>query len=767
LITIGLRRLLVVLIGLVLLEGCLTGCHWRDPNVRKQQFLSSGTKYFGQGRYREAALEFQNAIKIDPRFAEAHYQLAQCFIKEGLWKGALAELSTTVNLEPQNWQAQIDLGNLELAGHQYQQAEDRASLVLLSKPDDVNAHTLLALALSGAGDAKNALAEMRKVIALAPDKASSYQDQAAVLLAAKQVAAAEDSYKRAVSLEPNSAAPLISLGDFYARQLRFPDAETAFQRAIAIDPRNPTARGSLAEVYLADGKEDAAVDVLKRAKADLRDNPAAYLMLGEFYARTGQTDKAYAEFSDLYRDHPKDPLVLSGYIQALIAADHLDEAQRLNDQALKENPNSATGLLAKGQILLEEGRAADSAAVFQSVVGNEPNNAFAHYCLGLAENATGHSAEALNEFEQAVKLQPNLIPAQKALARLALDRNELDVASAGANALLNARPGSADGYDLRGIAEARMKDYASAEADFRKAIELAPQDPVAYTRLGDVRIAQANYSDAEALYNQALQLNPAFTEALNGIVIAYDREKKPETAVIARIQDQIALAQNNAAYYTMLGQALYKEHDLEKAQSALEKAVALDGKNPGTLLLLSETEAARGATAQAIENAQRAIKLSPGDVRGYATLADLEEKSGDWEKAEQTYQQAMNIDPHFGFGAINLAILLLDHGGNADTALSLAEIAHQSYPDSSKAADTLAWAYVAKGGLNNDQRAVGLLQEALNKTPGDPGYLYHLGVAYERMKKPAAAAAQFRQVLKLDPGFEKRDEILKYLASLN
>jgi len=96
-------------------------------------------------------------------------------------------------------------------------------------------------------------------------------------------------------------------------------------------------------------------------------------------------------------------------------------------------------------------------------------------------------------------------------------------------------------------------------------------------------------------------------------------------------------------------------------------------------------------------------------------------------------------------------------------ALSLAQTARNKMPDSSGAADTLAWAYVLKGA---NGLAVDLLQKAIQQAPDDPTYRYHLGVAYQRMNNAAAAAAQFRQVLKLNPGFVKGEEIRKYLADV-
>jgi Tfp pilus assembly protein PilF len=81
-------RTLIQFLGAVLLAGFVLGGCSRDPNVRKQKYFDSGTRYFHAGKYREAAIELENAIQLDPNFAAAHYQLAQCYIREAFWNGA-------------------------------------------------------------------------------------------------------------------------------------------------------------------------------------------------------------------------------------------------------------------------------------------------------------------------------------------------------------------------------------------------------------------------------------------------------------------------------------------------------------------------------------------------------------------------------------------------------------------------------------------------------------------------------------------------------
>jgi Flp pilus assembly protein TadD len=355
-----------------------------------------------------------------------------------------------------------------------------------------------------------------------------------------------------------------------------------------------------------------------------------------------------------------------------------------------------------------------------------------------------------------------MVQVQEALAKLGLEQNDLDLATKSAEALIAAQPALPQGYNVRAVVKVRRKDVSGAEADLKKAIELAPRDPIAYTRLGEIRTLQRAYPEAEKLLERALEVAPTFTEALAGISQIYVLEKKPTSALLNRIQDQITRAPNNSAYYQMLGQILSGLRDFEKAESAFEKAVELDHNNLTAFVMLATTQEARGSLPQALASAQRSVQQNPRDVRSYTLLGMFEEKSGDWQKAQEAYQKALQIEPGSPLVANNLAFLLLDHGGNADLALSLAQTARSKLPDSPTTADTLAWAYIRKGVFGS---ALPLLEKAVQQAPGIPDFRYHLGVAYQHMNNTAAAATQFRQVLKMAPGYVKSEEIRKYLAN--
>src|SRR5271169_4626205 len=77
----------------------------RDSDVRKVKYLESGQRYAEKGKYREAVIQFRNAIQVDPDYAAAHYQLAQVYMKMQEWMPANQELNRTVELQPANYSA--------------------------------------------------------------------------------------------------------------------------------------------------------------------------------------------------------------------------------------------------------------------------------------------------------------------------------------------------------------------------------------------------------------------------------------------------------------------------------------------------------------------------------------------------------------------------------------------------------------------------------------------------------------------------------------
>jgi len=206
------NRIFVLTLSLILanLQG---GCS-QNPQVRRQKFYEQGIVYFDKGKYPEAVISFGRALQIDPRFAPAHFRLAQCHERQGSWAAAVQELGRAIDLAPDDWQAQIELGRILLAAGKGGDAKDRAMLVLGKAPQNMEAQILLSNADTVLGNLKDALLEARDAVKMAPDRPLVYVNLAVIEERAGSNSEAEVHLRKAASLDPTSMDPIMALGNF-------------------------------------------------------------------------------------------------------------------------------------------------------------------------------------------------------------------------------------------------------------------------------------------------------------------------------------------------------------------------------------------------------------------------------------------------------------------------------------------------------------------------------------------------------------------------
>jgi tetratricopeptide (TPR) repeat protein len=755
----------LLLVG-ILIPALFTGCN-RDPNVRKQKFLESGNRYRDKGKFREAAIQYSNAIQVDARFAEAHFQLGETYLKLKDYPRAFAELSRTVDLAPANYPAHVELANLLIANRQAKEAKPHLDILREKQPDSPDTHLAWANYYASQDNLGAALQEMQKGIAADPSRAESYLSLALLQLRAKLPDQAELSFKKAAEIGPKVMNAQLALGGFYQSRNRMAEAEQQFKHAIGVDPKDPSPRAAYVRLLMAEGKKQEVEGFLRQAKTDLPDNSEGYRMLGDFYYSTNELDKAIAEYSSLYSEHPKDPQVKKNYIQLLILKNRLDEATKLNNEMLKSNPRDADVLDYRGQIELQKGDAAGAVDSLQQAVKSDSNNAVAHFHLGRAFDMQHNEQQAEAEWREAVGLRPDLTDAQRALAGLEIRRGDIDALTQTAQQIISGAPGAPDGYLLRSLAEMNRQKFSDAEQDMRKAAELAPASATPYVYMGNLSQAQKQYAEATKFYQQALDKDAAATDALQGMMNTYLAQKQLDQA-IAAARAQIAKSPNNGEFYDLLGTALFQKKDFSGADAAFHKAIEIDKDNSDALLKLAQVQAAEGSASQALATYQQSIKDHPRDTSFYLLAGMMYESQSNFDQAKAMYQQVLNIQPDNALASNNLAYLMLQHGGNVDVALAMAQTARRGMADSPQAADTLGFAYYQKGVYRS---AIDMFQESLRLSekagaPDDPDVHYHLGLAYQKANQPVLARQQLERALKISPNFSDASDARKALSEL-
>jgi tetratricopeptide (TPR) repeat protein len=741
------RRGSLWVVMLFVAVALLAGCHG-DPNVRKQKYLESGKRYSAESKYKEAAIQFQNALKIDKNYPDAHYELAQAYVHLGQFSAAYGELARTVALQPTNYKARIDLGNLLLAGGKIDDAQAQANAVMAAQPNNPDVHAMLGAIAAKRGQKDQALNELHRALELDPNRAAFHEDLA--LLQAgdpTKTSSVEDELKKAVALDPKSVNAKLLLAAFYAKSSRWQEAEKTSWDAVATDPKSLSARESLTRIILKQGDQPRAEQVLRQASKDLADDPQGVRILADYYAGSGQMDKAKAEFASLSAKYPKNISVQKGYIRVLLEVKDYATAQKVVTELMKKNAKDPEVAGLNGIVLLNNGKASDAVNALMDATKNFPKDAFLQYWLGKAALSKGDSDLAEKSLRQAADLNPSRLDAEEELARIAAQRGDMNLLSDVADKTIAAAPRFPGGYVWRSLVEVSRNSPDKAEADLKTAMSVAPQSPQAYLELGKIRFTQKRFPEGVALLEQALQYDPNSVVAVR-LLVSYDLYQKQPDKALARLNAQIDKSPKNSGLYDLLAQLQIQNKNLDQAAATAQKAIQLNPNDGEAVVLFAQIQVQRGQVANAIGAWEQWSKAHPNDAGSYAILGTLEEARGDIGKAETYYKKSLQIQPEQALAANNLAYRMLENGENADVALTLAQTARRAMPNSPKTADTLAWAYYHKGTY---AFARDLLEDAVKADPDSAAMQYHLGMVYSKLSDKSSAVVHLKKAVSLAP----------------
>jgi tetratricopeptide (TPR) repeat protein len=733
-----------VLLTLLFVSGCN-----RDPNVRKQKYLESGKRYEAAGKLKEASIQFQNALKVDHNFGDAHYELGKIYLKTGSIKQGYAELMRTVELTPGNLQARIDLGNVLFAGNVLDRAGEQVAAVLAADPNNSDAYALRSAIDARKGDHDAALADIQHALSIKPNQAN-YHTTLALIEASdpKSIDAAQPELQKAVALDPKDVHARMLLAALLEKNGDKSGAEQQYLATIQASPKDFQPRASLAGLYMREGDKGKAEQTLRKMVEDLPDTDQASELLKDFYVRTTQIDAAEAAFADLTSKYPKSLPIKINYATILAMKQEFAKAGPVVDDLYKKNPNQPQVLVLKSAMLLNDKKVDDAFTLLETATKSNTTNLQLQLALAKVARLKGDQGAAQSAYLAAEKIAPKDVDIQANLGELANARGDYPALAAIANKTIAIRPDIAQAYLWRGMAESSEKQYDRAEADFQTALTKDANNPSAYQELGELRLRQGKNAEGVAMLEKSLDKNPNMVVALRDIVEVDLVAKQPEKA-ITRIQQQIAKSPKNPAFYALLGGVQLATKDFNGARDNAKKAMDMNPADEGAVRTYTSALANTGGTDVAIQTWQTWAAAHPKDGFAASMLGGLYEQKGDQAKAIEQYKKSLAIDSSAttqGLSANNLAYLMVTSGQNADLALQYAQQARRALPNSPSTADTLGWAYYYKGSYYT---ARDLLESASKAAPDDATIHYHLGMTYSKLGRRADAVAQLKKAIAL------------------
>jgi len=127
---------------------------------------------------------------------------------------------------------------------------------------------------------------------------------------------------------------------------------------------------------------------------------------------------------------------------------------------------------------------------------------------GIDTGSKGDLGGAINDFNQAIKADPNYAPAYQWRGHALSLMGHVDDAMVDFTQAIKLDPKSVDSYYDRGVAHAMKGEFDQALPDFNQAIDLNPKNVDAYYNRGHVKYFNGDLDGALVDLNQAITLNP-------------------------------------------------------------------------------------------------------------------------------------------------------------------------------------------------------------------------------------------------------------------
>jgi tetratricopeptide (TPR) repeat protein len=265
-------------------------------------------------------------------------------------------------------------------------------------------------------------------------------------------------------------------------------------------------------------------------------------------------------------------------------------------------------------------------SLWRDTVSRRPENVRALDGLGWALQAGGKTAEAVAQYQAALRLKPDYAEAHNNLGNVWSEMpGRLDDAVAELREALRLKPDYAAAHNNLGIIWSNTPGKLNeAVAEFQEALRLRPDFAEAHNDLGNAWSNLPGRSDdAIAEFQEALRLKPGYAEAHFNLGNAWAGMPGRLNDAVAEFQEALRLKPEFAEAHNNLGNAwLGMPGRLGDATAEFQEALRLKpGYAEAHYNLGSAWMSTPGRTGEAIAEFQEAVRLRPGYAEAHYNLA--------------------------------------------------------------------------------------------------------------------------------------------------
>jgi tetratricopeptide (TPR) repeat protein len=638
-----------------------------------------GLAALGAKHYDGAAEAFQAALRQRPNDPDCLYNLARVYDAQGRSDLAVAPLEQAQGLAPERPDILLLLATLTARLGFYGDAATTYDRYLKLRPQDDQAWRERGFAQARASFSDGAVRDLEAYVRRKPRDARGLYELG-VVEAIRDRAKSLADFNAALAVDPNLIAARYARAVLRYQSGRYVEALADLRIVLAREPKNVGALDTLGESELQLGHVQESVEALGRAaklapgdrlillhysRALARDNlpEAAQAVQREFQqlppaAGPSRASSGLLSFLDLppaeqrakyleglqarLRMNPEDVSLKARIAKEELAIGKKEEALEMYQEVLEGN-SDADVLEDCAQALLEADQYEPAQRFLERVLAVDPSRAGARLDLAIAAFHIKGPEAALHELAQ--------VPADQRKGDFFLLRAQLldalgkaDEAAAYLNRGFEAAPTRPDLYFqaaefLVKHGQARQMVDVLGRAD-----KIIPGEPkLLLTRAIGFELLR-EHEEALALLAQLEAREPTwyFPYEIQGIILTIRIRPKEARAAL---ETAIALGANDPQAHFYLASAIIQANteDAEEAEKAIERAQALDPKDPFIQSLAGRIAYLRKDYPVALQHLQAALAIWPDMIEAHQTLSGTYRALGQKEKAVEELKTVLRI----------------------------------------------------------------------------------------------------------------------------
>ena len=258
-------------------------------------------------------------------------------------------------------------------------------------------------------------------------------------------------------------------------------------------------------------------------------------------------------------------------------------------------------------------------------------------------------SEAEEAYQDVLRLKPRDPRAAYGLGNVYTDQQRWEPAEAAYRNAVLWKPTDVDALVALSVVlvqpttgSANAKRFADAESAARRAVQLQPNNAVAWDRLGVALQARGLFTtETEHAYRRAVELDPEFAVAYAHLARVLKRLGRRDEAV--PLYDRATTLAKDAPTLNLIAESLQAEQQWDNSEPVLRRALEMDPRNPTALFLMGRMLVVKKRYSDAEPYLKNATEVSPRAFQPYNLLGSVYLALDRYTDAEKVYTRAVEF----------------------------------------------------------------------------------------------------------------------------